>query len=802
MASAPKVKRKKKLDTCPNPLFVQWLTEWRDEAADKGIKTQYAYGKALRSLKCYPLPLKSGKEAKILDNFGDKICKMLDKKLENYIAEHGELPDPMASFYGENDPPLPSLGGLPNIIDDGMPTIPPPPPQDETVKEKPKRKAAKRTPREYVPVYRSGPYAIILTLYRNHIKPGSRGYMTKVELQREAQPLSEKSFTLPEPGSHYTAWSSMGNLISKNYITKEGSPAKYIITEAGCELAHKLETVEAQNQLNQSTSPPHINGRTTAIGGSSGSDSDTYTRPSQSSNRVPPLPSISIAPDSRPTAPHTISKPPDRLEYWYIDDRGHEVHSKDAAAVLIDDVLSIGFLIKCQRQALVQSVLRYKLDTSKSTSNGQVYAYIHNDDAEEFCPVPTKPQAYNSTSTSFPSSSSYASLNPSSSTISSSSPSGNTASSSHTLSRLSSFDDDNTKPYRPAAAPSNGSYPHTNVRTQYSEDSQHSVASSVGTMNSQASSSTSNVLKEPPKPIYVMRPGTFEIVLCVDNCETKGGSNKPTRKDLLLPELQKNGVNLDVRKLQVGDFLWIARERRVPVPGMLQMPTGRELVLDYVVERKRMDDLCGSIMDGRFHEQKFRMKQCGLRKPIYLVEEFGSIDHLSIPAPSLRQAAINTQVVNGFFVKNTRDQKESVAYLTVMTRYLQAYYANKTLEAYQKDDLDTLGKADTNLTGDVQQLMTFKEFNDCSIKNKETTVFETFAKQLLQFAGLSAEKAVAITNVYKTPASLLDAYASCALEKDKEKLLARLKCGSTQRNLGPALSKLVYQLYCTEGALK
>ena len=45
MASAPKIKRKKKVDPCPNPLFVQWLTVWRDEAAEKGIKTQYAYGK-------------------------------------------------------------------------------------------------------------------------------------------------------------------------------------------------------------------------------------------------------------------------------------------------------------------------------------------------------------------------------------------------------------------------------------------------------------------------------------------------------------------------------------------------------------------------------------------------------------------------------------------------------------------------------------------------------------------------------------------------------------------------------------
>ena len=38
-----------------------------------------------------------------------------------------------------------------------------------------------------------------------------------------------------------------------------------------------------------------------------------------------------------------------------------------------------------------------------------------------------------------------------------------------------------------------------------------------------------------------------------------------------------------------------------------------------------------------------------------------------------------TQVVNNFFVKQTRDQKESVAYLTIMTRYLQAYYAVSTM---------------------------------------------------------------------------------------------------------------------------
>jgi len=51
-----------------------------------------------------------------------------------------------------------------------------------------------------------------------------------------------------------------------------------------------------------------------------------------------------------------------------------------------------------------------------------------------------------------------------------------------------------------------------------------------------------------------------------------------------------------------GDFLWIAREI-LPL-GSSAVP--HEIVLEWVVERKRMDDLSQSIMDGRFEEQKYR----------------------------------------------------------------------------------------------------------------------------------------------------------------------------------------------------
>ena len=38
--------------------------------------------------------------------------------------------------------------------------------------------------------------------------------------------------------------------------------------------------------------------------------------------------------------------------------------------------------------------------------------------------------------------------------------------------------------------------------------------------------------------------------------------------------------------------------------GQLRLPDSNEIVLEYIIERKRMDDLADSIIDRRFHEQK------------------------------------------------------------------------------------------------------------------------------------------------------------------------------------------------------
>ena len=74
-----------------------------------------------------------------------------------------------------------------------------------------------------------------------------------------------------------------------------------------------------------------------------------------------------------------------------------------------------------------------------------------------------------------------------------------------------------------------------------------------------------------------------------------------------------------------------------------------DYVLDFIVERKTADDLAASIMDGRYEEQKFRLKNCGINNVIYLVEGTPG-QYCKIPEQVLRKACIHTQIFHGFNV--------------------------------------------------------------------------------------------------------------------------------------------------------
>ena len=86
-----------------------------------------------------------------------------------------------------------------------------------------------------------------------------------------------------------------------------------------------------------------------------------------------------------------------------------------------------------------------------------------------------------------------------------------------------------------------------------------------------------------------MEPKTFKIVLLIDTREKRTA----TDREFLQQGFKRNEVAAETRCLAVGDFVWIARS-----------DSGEEVVLSHIVERKRIDDLASSIIDGRFKEQK------------------------------------------------------------------------------------------------------------------------------------------------------------------------------------------------------
>ncbi|XP_053133398.1 crossover junction endonuclease MUS81 isoform X2 [Hemicordylus capensis] len=557
----PKMPRPPPAPGCPNPLFQRWLGEWRDQAAERGRpRSQRAYERALSSLQKYPLPLSSGREARILQHFGEHICRQLDERLERHRRTQAGLESPTFSPRELEDA---------DPSDEAIDILALPPAPCAADPDRPQETCLK--------------------------SPRTRGYLTKPELQRAAQPLSDKSFFPTDPGSKITAWSAVSTLIRKELVLKTNIPARYSLTETGQTLAQELIAVEE------------------------------------------PLPLQDPAP-----GPATITA----------------AGPRESLPLLRGDGQSLG------------------KDASLAPSCGE-------------------PRA------------------------------------------------------------------------------------------------------RPFKPQFVLRPGQFDVILCVDFIETTGGPT--SRKQDLVEELQQKSVPFSIRKLHIGDFLWVARERASSDADQPHLRKARELVLDYVVERKRMPDLCGSIIDGRFREQKFRLRQCGLSHPIYLVEDAGSAQHLSLPEKTLQQAVINTQVVDSFFIKHTRDLRESAAYLTIMTRHLTRLYEDKTLLGCTKEELEQ--ERLLQLSDGCCKLLTFAEFNEGAMKNKAQTVSEVFARQLMQISGLSGDKAAAILESYKTPASLLAAYAACQTPQNCEQLLSNVKCGKLQRNFGPALSKTLAQLYCTPGPL-
>ncbi|VAH60251.1 unnamed protein product [Triticum turgidum subsp. durum] len=269
-----------------------------------------------------------------------------------------------------------------------------------------------------------------------------------------------------------------------------------------------------------------------------------------------------------------------------------------------------------------------------------------------------------------------------------------------------------------------------------------------------------SILAMPPRLSNEKFLEAYEVVLILDDREIFGfyplcsmrrisdtysvyNSRKSRGKRVVGNIHSKFHVPVEIKRLPVGDGIWIARHRR----------SHTEYVLDFIVERKSVTDLVSSIRDSRYKDQKLRLKagptfsvaldfgpKCGLRKLIYLVE--GDPNPLGA-SESIKTACFTTEILEGFDVQRTTgysDTENTYGHLTLSI--IDYYSTNFSIGA-----------------NTCRVCLTYDEFVKKCCDPKKLTVSDIFALQLMQVPQVTEETAVAVIELYPTLVSLARAYS-------------------------------------------
>ncbi|RUO95578.1 restriction endonuclease type II-like protein, partial [Jimgerdemannia flammicorona] len=219
--------------------------------------------------------------------------------------------------------------------------------------------------------------------------------------------------------------------------------------------------------------------------------------------------------------------------------------------------------------------------------------------------------------------------------------------------------------------------------------------------------------------------------------------------DYICAQLQKHHVKVEVRALELGDIVWVARRHS----DMM------ELVLNWIIERKRMDDLVASMKDGRFAEQKARLRCSGADRVVYIIEEYDSAAVDAFNPQAIISAISTTQTRDGFFVKRTSSTDHTITYLTTLHNEL------RKMETQQLDgipdkyiDRATYLALRKHLT--TPHFISYRAYCTLNNKSNAATLQHVFTAMLATVRGVSFTKAQEIAAYYHTPGNLLAAYSS------------------------------------------
>jgi ERCC4-type nuclease len=230
--------------------------------------------------------------------------------------------------------------------------------------------------------------------------------------------------------------------------------------------------------------------------------------------------------------------------------------------------------------------------------------------------------------------------------------------------------------------------------------------------------------------------------------------------------LQKDSIPIEnevPNKTIVNNKTICFKVTSLPVADFIIQNDNEEIMMAF--ERKTLQDLSSSILDGRFREQKKRLLDSisDPSKITYIIENCSGSSSHKLQKNILNGAILNLIYKHNYKVLQTTNSQNTFEMLTSL------------YTKYATNDIDIIG--------------TSKKL----IKRSESAQNNKFINQLTLITGVSPNIASKIAEKYISLKSLMDAYNEA--EGEKESLLAYIQINKT-RKIGKALSKKIYEWFC------
>jgi crossover junction endonuclease MUS81 len=227
-----------------------------------------------------------------------------------------------------------------------------------------------------------------------------------------------------------------------------------------------------------------------------------------------------------------------------------------------------------------------------------------------------------------------------------------------------------------------------------------------------------------------------------------------------------------------------------------------------IIERKTIPDLLASIKDGRYREQKTRIKDSGIKYKIYLIEDdITSQNILSSAQNKMITSSLLSIIIQEINILKTSSLADTINILKTLYKKLICSKGNTILNYILQNNLSGDNLSGDNLSGDnlsgdnlsgdnLSVSKYVNNVNDCiNIKKKSLDPLQCFKNQLCQIPGISNTISNVIITNYKNMNELLNAFNKMDCKDElKYKLLENMSWENNDktRRIGPRKAEQVY----------